>query len=255
MELDGKLPRLIRYLLDESGRSDAVPDGEEAQKRMFRALCNVRPSMPISDRFLELQDEYLSEQTTLRGVVDVNGLQYNGNDIAWWQGDITRLDVDAVVNACNSALLGCFVPLHNCIDNAIHSNAGVQVRLDCNELMRGGSEPNGRVKVTKAYNLPSRYIFHTVGPIVRGKATEQNEADLKSCYLSCLDKAAEMELKSIAFCCISTGVFGYPAAEACALAVRTVKQWKKSTHSDMKIIFDVFTDEDRRLYENELSKA
>ena len=207
--------------------------------------------MPATKEFLHLQDEYLSQRTKERGIVDVNGFVYR-DGIVLWRGDITRLNADAVVNACNSALLGCFHPLHNCIDNVIHSAAGVQVRLDCNAVMRGDEEPNGRVKVTKAYNLPSRYIFHTVGPIVYGGVTEQNRRDLESCYLTCLNVAAEMKLKTLAFCCISTGEYRYPKEEACRLAVQTVKKWKFETGSSLKIIFNVFLKEDEALYEREL---
>lgn len=245
------IDRLIEILSEERG--EVAPTlSEERKHDYFRALCNVRPPISASEEFLRLQDEYLSEQTRLRGIIDINTLDYK-NGIMLWQGDITRLNADAIVNACNCKLLGCFQPLHNCIDNVIHSNAGVQVRLDCNEIMQGKDEPNGRVKVTKAYNLPSKYIFHTVGAIVYGNVTEQNQNDLKKCYLSCLDKAAEMELDSIAFCCISTGVYGYPKDKACALAVQTVREWQAQTHSDIKIIFNVFTDEDRCYYERELS--
>ncbi len=226
---------------------------EEQKPEYFRALLNVRMPSPVTDEFIGLQDEYLSGLVKERGVVDINDFTYN-NGIALRQGDIIRLNADAVVNACNSELLGCFRPLHDCIDNRIHSFAGVQVRLDCNAMMNGGKEPNGQVKVTRAYNLPSSYIFHTVGPIVYGKVTKQNEADLKNCYLACLNKAEEMRLKSIAFCCISTGVYGYPKGEACALAVKTVRDWRMRNECDLKIIFDVFTDEDRRYYERELDR-
>ena len=244
------LDRLIQILCEE--RDEAVPLISDEQKPdLFRALCNVRPPMPAREEFLRLQDEYLSQRTEERGIVDVNGFVYR-DDIALWRGDITRLNADAVVNACNSALLGCFHPLHNCIDNVIHSAAGVQVRLDCNAIMRGGEEQNGRVKATKAYNLPSRYIFHTVGPIVHDVVTEQNRRDLKSCYLSCLNMAAEMKLFTLAFCCISTGEYRYPKDEACRLAVQTVKQWKLETGSSLKVIFNVFLKEDEALYEKEL---
>ena len=244
------LDRLIQILCEERG--EVVPSISDEQKPdLFRALCNVRSPMPATKEFLRLQDEYLSQRTKERGIVDVNGFVYK-DGIALWRGDITRLNADAVVNACNSALLGCFHPLHNCIDNVIHSAAGVQVRLDCNAVMRGGEEPNGRVKVTKAYNLPSRYIFHTVGPIVYGGVTEQNRRDLESCYLTCLNVAAEMKLKTLAFCCISTGEYRYPKDEACRLAVQTVKKWKLQTGSSLKIIFNVFLKEDEVLYEREL---
>lgn len=246
------LDTLISQLCQERG--EAVPPLTEEQKpNFFRALCNVRPPLPISETFLRLQDEYLTAKTKERGIVDVNTFGYK-NDLTLWRGDITRLNADAIVNACNAALLGCFHPLHNCIDNVIHSNAGVQVRLDCNAIMKGREEPNGKVQVTKAYNLPSKYIFHTVGPIVYGKVTRENERDLANCYLSCLNKAYEMELKTLAFCCISTGEYRYPKDAACCLAVKTVKEWKQATNSSLKIIFNVFLNEDEKCYERELSK-
>ncbi len=252
MSMTSNIDRLIETLCKERGES--VPPLQEKDKHdYFRALCNVRPPLPVSAEFLRLQDEYLSEQTIKRGIVDVNKFVYT-NNIALWQGDITRLNADAVVNACNSALLGCFHPLHNCIDNIIHSNAGVQVRLDCYRLMRGQTEKNGNVKVTKAYNLPSKYIFHTVGPIVRMRVTEENGRDLKNCYLSCLKKAKELHLKSVAFCCISTGVYSFPHDKAAEIAVGTVCEWKNTAKSDLKIIFNVFKDEDRKIYENLLKK-
>lgn len=247
------LDRLIEILCAERGEKCHALS-EEEKPQYFRALCNIRMPIPASQEFLKLQDEYLSEQTRMRGIVDVTTLSYNGG-ISLWQGDITCLNSDAIVNACNSKLLGCFQPLHNCIDNCIHSFAGIQVRLDCQKIMQGGDEPSGKVKVTSAYNLPSKYIFHTVGPIVSGKVTTQNESDLKSCYISCLDKAKEMKLKSIAFCCLSTGVFGYPKDKACDLAVRTVKAWLAENDGDIKIIFNVFTDEDKKFYKERLNFA
>ena len=164
-----------------------------------------------------------------------------------WFGSLSA-NADAIVNAANSAMLGCFHPLHNCIDNAIHSAAGVQVRLDCDDIMKGREAENGEVIVTKAYNLPSKFIFHTVGPIVYGRVTKEDKSDLAKCYLNCLAKAAEMNLKSIAFCCISTGVFGYPKEEAARLAVKIVREYKTQTASDIKVVFDVFTEEDYELY-------
>lgn len=178
MKNEELLDKLIGILSSERGES--VPGLSAAQKPdYFRALCNVRPPRQVSEEFLRLQDEYLAARAREKGVVDADKFEYHGG-IALWRGDITRLNADAIVNACNCALLGCFSPLHGCIDNAIHSAAGVQVRLDCNEMMEGKLEPNGRVRVTKGYNLPCRYIFHTVGPIVRGRVTEQNRADLKT---------------------------------------------------------------------------
>ena len=174
--------------------------------------------------------------------------------ISLLKGDITTLNADVIVNAANSAMLGCFCPNHNCIDNAIHTFAGVQVRLDCNDIMKGREAENGEVVVTKAYNLPSKFIFHTVGPVVYGRVTKENEADLAKCYLNCLAKADEMKLKSIAFCCISTGVFGYPKEEAAMLAVKVVREYKAQTASDIKVIFDVFTEEDHAIYRRILGK-
>lgn len=243
------LDRLIEILCAERGEKPAKC-APEHKHDYFRALCNVREPAPVTDEFLRLQDIYLSERTKKRGVVDVNDFRYD-DGIALWQGDITRLNADAVVNACNEYLLGCFHPLHGCIDNIIHSNAGVQLRLECNEIMKGGVEPTGKVKVTPAYNLPSKYVFHTVGPIVSGVVTDKNRADLRSCYLSCLEQAGKMSLNTIAFCCLSTGVYAFPKREACKIALSTVREWK-AKNDKLKIIFNVFTDEDRTIYEQEL---
>ena len=245
------LDRLIEILSGERGERPPRLLSEEDRAAYFRALCNVRPPEPVSKEFLRLQDRYLTALAEKRGSVDAAGLEYD-RGTALWRGDITRLKADAIVNACNSALLGCFRPLHNCIDNAIHSFAGVQVRLDCAAMMKGGEESNGRVKVTAAYNLPSKYVFHTVGPVVSGAVTEKDENDLRSCYLSCLREADGRGLATLAFCCISTGVYGYPKEDACRLAVRTVREYLADTKSGLKVIFDVFDDEDERLYEREL---
>lgn len=247
------LDRLIEILCNE--RNEPVPELTDNQKpNYFRALCNLRPPNPISAKFLRLQDQYLSELTKLRGVIDINSFNFT-NNLALWQGDIISLNADAIVNACNSALLGCFQPLHNCIDNRIHSFAGVQVRLDCKDIMKGCYEPNGKVEVTKAYNLPSKFIFHTVGPQVHDSVSEQNKIDLANCYISCLEKAVEIGIKSIAFCCISTGIFGFPKEAACDIAVNTVKNWQKSNSYNLKIIFNVFTDNDKHCYEQMLAKT
>lgn len=239
------LDRLIEILCEERGeKPQRLKD--EAKADYFRALCNVRPPMPATDEFLKLQDEYLTSLREKKGVCDVDNLIFR-NNIALFKGDITTLNAEAIVNAANSRMLGCFRPLHNCIDNAIHSAAGVRVRYDCNEIMRGGEAENGEVIVTKAYNLPSKYIFHTVGPIVYGRVSAENKADLEKCYKNCLEKAAEMKLKSVAFCCISTGVFGYPKEAAAKVAVDTVKEFL-SQNDGLKVIFNVFTEEDYEIY-------
>ncbi len=252
-EKNSVLNTLLDTLLLEQAKISDYDALYENRCNVFQALCNLREPNPISDEFLKLQDTFLWTQTVEKGIVDVETFEYTDN-IALWQGDITRLTADAIVNACNSVLLGCFQPLHRCIDNAIHTAAGIQVRLDCNEIMKGEHEPNGQVKVTNAYNLPSKCIFHTVGPIVsNAQPSDENIEDLRNCYISCLEEASSQKLSSIAFCCLSTGVFGYPNEAACELAVDTVKQWQKETGSNLKIIFNVFLDKDKDLYADKLS--
>lgn len=221
---------------------------------LFRALCNTRLPEPLDAEFLAKQDKLL------HAIISEEGITYAGlippceSDprIAVWKGDITTLAADAIVNAANSQLLGCWVPGHYCIDNAIHTFAGVQLRLECAAIMRaqGHEEPAGQAKVTSAYNLPSSLVIHTVGPIVEnGTPADQQKRLLAACYRSCLDAAAERRCKSIAFCCISTGVFGFPQSDAAPLAVKTVQAWLDANpEADMHVIFDVYTDEDESLY-------
>ena len=224
-----------------------------AQRTLLRALMNVRPPRPLSADFLHLQDELLSFEREQRGVVDVMALPSVSSDacIILWQGDITRLNADAIVNAANSALLGCFISCHRCIDNAIHSAAGLQLRAECAALMerQGHPEETGRAKITAGYNLPARHVLHTVGPIVSGTLTEEHRKLLASCYRSCLHLAAEHGLKSVAFCCISTGEFHFPNAAAAEIAVREVRSFLAHDSTIERVIFNVFKDEDRVLYE------
>ncbi len=237
-------------------RSQAAqfPNEETAQRRLLRSLMNVRPSMPLPPDFLALQDELLSAEREEKGVVDGDTLPVTAAhpQIAIWQGDITRLKVDAIVNAANSALLGCFCPCHGCIDNAIHSAAGLQLRDECHRLMtaQGHEEPTGRAKLTKGYNLPARYVLHTVGPIVRGRVTGRDRAALAACYRSCLELAAEHGLQSVAFCCISTGEFHFPNREAAEIAVKTVTDFLQAPTSIQKVIFNVFKDMDAQIYQD-----
>ena len=234
-----------------------VGETEEAQLTLLRALMNVRPPRPLSADFLHLQDELLSAEREQRGVVDVMTLPSVSLDarIILWQGDITRLNADAIVNAANSALLGCFIPCHRCIDNAIHSAAGLQLRAECAALMerQGHPEETGTAKITAGYNLPARHVLHTVGPIVSGALTEEHRELLASCYRSCLALAAKNGLKSIAFCCISTGEFHFPNAAAAAIAVREVRAFLAENTSVERVVFNVFKDEDRMIYERLLS--
>lgn len=243
----GTLDRLIEILCEERG--EEVPELTDEQKSdYFRALCNVRPPAPVTDEFLRLEAEYLSARLKEKGVTGVSSLNFH-DGIALFRGDITTLNADVIVNAGNAAMLGCFRPLHGCIDNAIHSAAGVCMRLDCNEIMNGREAKNGEVVVTRGYNLPCKFVFHTVGPIVYGRVTDENRADLRRCYENCLEKADEMRLGTVAFCCISTGVFGYPQLDAARLAVSAVKDYLARTESGLKVIFDVFTEADYEIYE------
>ncbi|MFI3174425.1 MAG: protein-ADP-ribose hydrolase [Bacillota bacterium] len=221
------------------------PVDEVQQMRLFRSLVNLRPPRPISDEFLQQEAVFLQEEAKQKGIVHID----QTSQLVLWQGDITRLAVDAIVNAGNSALLGCFHPCHGCIDNAIHTYAGVELRLLCNELMvqQGHKEKTGQAKITKAFHLPSKYILHTVGPIVHGELTKAHREDLRNCYLSCLQLAEENHLESIAFCCISTGEFHFPNEAAAEIAVATVKDFLKT--SRMQVVFNVFKDEDYKIYE------
>ena len=253
-----RLEWLCRYLLDENPRyrQMPVPDSRQERRDLFRALMNVRPPEPVSEEFLQVQDEELQALLAEKGVVEILRIAQNG--IVEWQGDITRLKVDAIVNAANSQMLGCFVPLHRCIDNAIHSAAGVQLRLACEEMMKGSDEPTGSARITPGFNLPAKYVIHTIGPIVTTPLPlRQQEAQLASCYTSCLDLANKYGLASIAFCCISTGEFRFPNDRACFIAVSTVRSWMAShLESSVKtVIFNTFKDIDHELYKNALAKG
>lgn len=243
---------LIKELLKEQPRyaEMRIPDDEKDQKLLLRSLFNIRMPAPAGEEFLRIQDAYLKAETERKGITHIYDLEPMQKGIYIWQGDITTLAADAIVNAANSALLGCFVPCHGCIDNAIHTAAGIQLRLACAEIMRkqNHEEPTGRAKITKAYNLPCRYVLHTVGPIVRGKLTREDCRLLKSCYRSCLELADKNGIKSLAFCCISTGEFHFPNEKAAETAVETVKEYLKSNPNGTEVIFNVFKDEDLRIY-------
>ena len=252
MTQEERLEYLLRTLLAEqpSYREPRIPMEKEEKKRLLRALFNVRPPWPISGEFLRVQDAYLREETLRKGITDAAGLSPVRKGLYLWRGDITALRADAIVNAANSRLLGCFVPGHHCIDNAIHTYAGVQLRLACADLMarQGHEEPAGRAKLTPAFNLPSRYVLHTVGPIVTGGATEKDAAQLRSCYRSCLELAEEQGAESIAFCCISTGEFRYPNEEAAGIAVGAVEEYLRRTKSGIRVIFNVYKETDESIY-------
>lgn len=250
MEQTERRKYLIEYLLSERNESAAIPNDTEEQKRLFRALVNIRMPKSASREFLKIQGEYLREELLLKGITDIAELNPIMPDIYLWKGDITTLKCDAIVNAANSRMLGCFCPNHNCIDNAIHTFAGVELRKSCYDIMslQGREEPVGRAKITPGYNLPCRYIIHTVGPMVCGDLDGTHEKQLSNCYRSCLALADKNFLESIAFCCISTGEFRFPNERAAKIAVQTVGEYKKETKSKIKVIFYVFKEYDHEIY-------
>ncbi len=243
---------LLAEMPEYREQAETFPPDDASQRRLLRSLMNVRPPMPLDPKFLEVQDELLSAETAAKGVVDGEALPAVAADprLVLWQGDITRLAVDAIVDADNSALLGCFAPCHGCIDNAIHSAAGLQLRDECARIMRkqGRPEPAGRAKLTGGYNLPARHVLHTVGPIVQGRVTWKDRRELAACYRSCLELAAEHGLETVAFCCISTGEFRFPRQEAAEIAVRTATEFLRHSTSIRRVIFNVFQDADAAIY-------
>ena len=252
---------LIQTLLAEDRRYEdvTVPAAEGEQRRLLRGLMNVRPPRAIGREFLRVQDDYLRQVLEEEGVTGLDRLRPIDADgqLYLWQGDITRLWCGAIVNAANSGMTGCYVPCHACIDNCIHTYAGVQLRLDCARLMaeQGREEPTGRAKLTRAYNLPCDYVLHTVGPIIQDRVREEDRRLLAACYRSCLELAETHEVESIAFCCISTGVFRFPNQAAAEIAVATVRRYLAERNSKIKVIFNVFKDQDREIYEQLLGAA
>ncbi len=243
---------LIRSLLQEKNeyRGMEIPTEPERQRQLLRGLMNVRAPQPAGEAFLRVQDAYLQEEIAAKGITDVADLSPLRPGLYLWQGDITSLRCDAIVNAANSGMTGCYVPNHACIDNVIHSFAGVELRRACAELMekQGCAEPTGQAKITPAFNLPCRYVLHTVGPIVSGRVSKRDEMLLASCYRACLELAAENKLESVAFCCISTGLFHFPNERAAEIAVETVTQFMQEKTSVEKVIFNVFKDVDKEIY-------
>lgn len=260
---------LLDFFLSEEDAPPvrAVPGDDAGKRRLLRALMNVRPPRPVPEDVLAAQDALLGAEREEKGVVRVNGLPTardtfpatavpHAERLCLWRGDIIRLAADAIVNAANAGMLGCFVPLHACIDNVIHSAAGVQLRLACQVMMLRDCpdgdwhEPTGRARITPAFNLPCAHVLHTVGPIVDGPLTKRHRDLLASCYTSCLELAAREHCASVAFCCISTGEFHFPRAEAARIALKTVTDWldKHSGGLD-RIIFNVFSEEDHALYQ------
>lgn len=247
-----KLEYLIAYLHSEhiEWNDFTIPTNKPEQLRLYRILVNIRPARKISAEYLKAEDDFLQELTAHKGITSIADLQPVEKNIYLWKGDITTLKCGAIVNAANSGMTGCYQPCHNCIDNCIHTFAGVRLRLKCAEIMRlqGYEEPTGKAKITPAYNLPCQYVIHTVGPIVQGGLTSKHCNLLKSCYQSCLELAIQSGIKSIAFCCISTGVFGFPNDKAAEIAIQTVREFL--TIHDIEVIFNVFTEEDFDIYKS-----
>ena len=250
---------LIQALLKEQPqyRDTGIPTDTDSQRQLLRGLMNIRAPQRIGADFLKAQDAYLQGETAAKGITDIADLTPVQPGLYLLQGDITTLKCDAIVNAANSGMTGCYIPNHRCIDNAIHTFAGVELRLACAELMeqQGYPEPTGQAKITPAFNLPCRYVLHTVGPIISGRVTKEDKELLDSCYRSCLELAAENGLESVAFCCISTGEFHFPNELAAETAVRTVKEYLKKQTSVKKVIFNVFKDLDKAIYEKLLRAA
>ena len=243
---------LITYLVEERNEKIKIENlSEEEKKRLFRSLCNIREPKEISQEFLKMQDMYLQEQIQEKGIVeDIEASRITDN-IYLWKGDITTLKIDAIVNAANSQGLGCFIPCHKCIDNSIHSYSGIQLRLECYEKMKEIKQlETGEVFMTKGYNLPAKYIIHTVGPIIYEEVTNREREELKKCYINALQLAKENNIKEIAFPCISTGEFRFPKEEACQIAIKAVKEYlEENPNWFEKVVFNVFTDEDDKIYQ------
>ena len=260
MTEEQRLAFLTEAFKEDSGRYRDLetPPDIEGKRRLLRSLLNLRPPKPLAGEILRIQDEYLRERAREKGIVTLREIPVARGRLSLWQGDITRLRVDAIVNAANNEMLGCFVPMHSCIDNCIHSFAGVELRQECYEKMEslrarygtGYTQPTAVPILTEGYNLPARKVIHVVGPIVEGRLEKRHEEELAACYRNVLDLCRENGLRSVAFCAISTGVFSFPGKRASEIAVKTVEAWLREDPDGVdRVIFNVFKDEDRRYYE------
>ena len=251
------LDSILEMLIDAMPeyRHIQIADDRSGKRKLMRSFMNIIPPREYPDEFLKIQNDELVLQLNEKGIIEIDEVAPSTSNfrLKLWQGDITRLNVDAIVNAANSQMLGCFVPLHACIDNAIYSAAGVQLRNECHQLMlqQGKPEQTGKAKITAGYNLPAKFVIHTVGPIIQNDQASKNDEDLlASCYQSCLQLAEENKLQSIAFCCISTGEFRFPNLRAAEIAVETVSSYfEKKPESSLKtIVFNVFKEQDYKIY-------
>ena len=260
MTQEERLAFLVEEFKSDSGtyKNLETPDDKVGRQTLLRSLMNIRMPGKLPEDVIRVQDEYLKERASEKGIVELSEIPEIRNGISIWQGDITRLSVDAIVNAANSQMLGCFVPMHTCIDNCIHTYAGVQLRAECMRQMnllriaygRDYEQPVAVPMLTDAFNLPAGKVVHIVGPVVQDRLTPALEKDLADCYLNTLDMCEQNGLRSVAFCCISTGVFHFPNRRAAEIAVNTVTEWTESHKDRMnRVIFNVFKDQDRVIYE------
>ena len=257
-----KLDFLIDYLIKENKDIDIkeLPQNINEKKRLYRSLCNIREPMLISKEYIKIENEFLKDENKEKGIIEFRDItsftKYKGAPICLWQGDITTLKVGTIVNAANSQGLGCFIPCHKCIDNAIHSASGVELRLECCKKMQEiDFLQTGKAFITKGYNLPSKYVIHTVGPIIYKNVTEKEILQLKDCYINSLELAKENNIKTIAFPCISTGEFRFPKELASKIAIETIKEYLDTNEKYFeRIIFNVFSDEDYKIYLNNLGE-
>ena len=253
-----KLLYLINYLAKENKINiGELPSNKIELKNLFRSLINIRPPNNISEDYLKIEDEFLQEELDKKLITNIENLKPIKNNLYIWKGDITALKIDAIVNAANSAMLGCFYPMHKCIDNAIHSAAGTRLRLFCRDIINksGSYLETGEAKITPAFNLPCKYVLHTVGLIIKDKVSKKDEELLSLCYKSCLNLVLENNIESVAFCCISTGEFRFPNDLAVDIALSSVNDFlKENKERNIKIVFNVFKDIDYELYNKKLKE-
>lgn len=269
-----KIDYLINYLLQENRKVNITENfsnnvDEEYKKKLWRSLCNVRQAKPISQEYLKIEKEYLKEELNKKRITKVEDIKpisikveaetlENKDKICLWKGDITTLDIDSIVNAANPQGLGCFIPCHNCIDNQINTFAGINLRIECNKIMKEKEYflKTGEAFVTKGYNLPAKYIIHTVGPIVQDKVNKKERKELEDCYINSLKLAIKKGIKTIAFPCISTGEYKFPKEEACMIAILAVERFLKDYNKYFdKIVFNVYSEEDYKIYERNIRKS
>lgn len=265
-----KLDFLIDYLLNENTeiKVNSIHKNELEKKRLYRSLCNIREAKPISNEYLEKENEFLQEELKKKAITNVQNIQTiseaikesnlkNKDKICLWQGDITTLQIDSIVNAANSQGLGCFIPCHKCIDNQINTFAGISLRLECNGIMKEKNYflETGKTFITNGYNLPAKYVIHTVGPIIYDKVTDKEIKELRECYMNSLQIAKENKIRTIAFPCISTGEFRFPKEQASRIAIETVDRFldENREHFD-KVVFNVYGEEDYKIYERNIKK-